>query len=507
MILVRVLQLTSLLCIATGRHNVVFLVSDDMRPEIGAYLGDDFPSHVHPNIHTPNLDKLAARSLLLKRAYVQQAVCNPSRASLLTGRRPDTTHVHDMLSYFREDGGNFTTIPQYFKNYGYTTAGMGKIFHPGRANGYDDPISWTEPYFHGSNANWGEEYQTSWYMADDEKVRKYPLEDQQTTQHAIESLKKFAPAALSGEKPFFLALGIHRPHLPFVVPKSFFNYYPASEIQLPPNPHIPEGMPEIAWAGFGDLRAFKDIGDKYGYGVINTTFPDDVVKGLRRAYYSSITYTDSLIGDVIQAIDDLNLTSNTIVSFWGDHGWQLGEHAEWCKHTNFELATHAPMMVHVPRLTDMGVSTENLVEFVDLFPTLAEAAGLPKVPLCPEDSLHIETCTEGVSMMPLIQQPARSDWKSAAFTQYPRMGLGGGTFMGYTMRTNQYRYTEWVYFNVSIWRPQWNYSPSAVELYDHNVDPDENMNRASKPEYAQVKKQLAQKIRAGWRKALPQDYI
>ena len=215
------------------RRNVLFLVSDDMRPEIGAYLGPDFPTSIHPKMHTPNLDRLASRSLLLKKAYVQMAVCSPSRTSLLTGRRPDTTRVHDLTQYWRQVAGNFTTIPQYFKNHGYSSIGMGKIFHPGRASGHDDPVSWTEKYFKPDSSHWEQHSHVTWFAADDEEEAKYPLTDTQTAQHAIKTLQRVAPAAISGEQPFFVAVGFHKPHLPFLFPARFMNYYPKDVFSFP----------------------------------------------------------------------------------------------------------------------------------------------------------------------------------------------------------------------------------------------------------------------------------
>ena len=343
-----------------------------MRPELDAYYGKDFPSPVHPPIYSPNLDKLAARSLLLKRAYCQQAVCSPSRTSLLTGRRPDTTHVYDLQTYWRESAGNFTTIPQYFKNNGYVSIGMGKIFHPGIASGHDDPISWSEPYFH-AKAYW-ETLEYSWRAIPDNLLKTKPLVDAQTAEHAVQTLRRVAPAARSDEKPFFVAVGFHRPHLPFDFPESFLQHYPESSIRIPDNEYAPVDMPYVAWYPYEELREYADIAKLNLSGAINTTIPDQVVKNLRRGYYSAVSWTDSLVGQVIGELDSLGLANSTIISFWGDHGWQLGEHGEWSKHTNFEIATHAPMMLHIPGLTDNGTATEELVEFVDLFPTLVEAA-------------------------------------------------------------------------------------------------------------------------------------
>ena len=173
-------------------------------------------------------------------------------------------------------------------------------------------------------------------------------------------------------------------------------------------------MPYAAWSAYEELREYADIRKLNLTGMINSTIPDQAVKDLRRAYNSAISWTDSLVGQVIDALDSLGLANNTIISFWGDHGWQLGEHGEWSKHTNFEIATHAPMMVHIPSLTDAGIATEELAEFVDLFPTLAEAEGLSEIPLCPEHSSMINVCREGVSLIPLIQKTGVK-WKNASF--------------------------------------------------------------------------------------------
>lgn len=491
--------LFSTIDVAAGRRNVLFLVADDMRPELGAYTGKDFPSPIHPTMHSPNLDKLASKSLLLKRAYCQQAVCSPSRTSLLTGRRPDTTHVYDLQTYWRKSGGNFTTIPQYFKENGYVTIGMGKIFHPGIASDHDDPISWSAPYFH-AKVYW-ETRENSWKAVPDSELKTKPLVDNQTAEHALEILRQVAPAAKSGEKPFFVAVGFHRPHLPFVFPESLLKWYPESDIHIPDNEYAPTDMPEVAWADYQELRNYQDIAKLHLNGSINSTIPDKVVMNLRRAYYSALTWTDMMIGSVIGELYNLGLADNTIISFWGDHGWQLGEHGEWCKHTNFELATHAPMMVHIPGMTDSGIVNERLTEFVDLFPTLVEAAGLPQLPLCPEDSSKIELCREGTSLIPLIMDKSVS-WKNASFSQYPRH-RNNTMIMGYTMRTDKYRYTEWPKFSdAPVYKPDWT-QLFGVELYNHLTDPEENHNKANDPTYATIRKQLSEALRDGWRKALP----
>ncbi|KAK6172188.1 hypothetical protein SNE40_015904 [Patella caerulea] len=483
------------------RRNVLFLVSDDMRPELPIYYGPDFPTPVHPPMHSPNLDMLASKSLLLKRAYVQQAVCSPSRTSLLTGRRPDTTHVYDLVKYFRNVGGNFTTIPEYFKQQGYRSIGMGKIFHPGRASGHDDPISWTEPYFHAPNLGLYGTRNHSWRAVPRSEYEVQPLPDTQLADNAIKVLRDVAPAARSGGKNFFVAVGFHKPHLPFIFPEDFLASYPTESIHLPDNEFAPVNMPEVAWSGYGELRAYLDILKLNASGNPNTSLPNDVVMNLRRAYYSALSHTDNELGRVLQELENLGLANDTIISFWGDHGWQLGEHGEWCKHTNFEDAVHAPMMIHVPGVTDKGLVTERLTEFVDLFPTLVEAAELEPLPLCPENSDQIGLCREGTSLMPLMRDPTM-EWKEAVFSQYPR-SKNGLSIMGYSIRTDQYRYTEWPGFSgPPAYKPEWE-TMFGAELYDHNSDPEENYNRADDPKYATIRNKLRDQLRTGWRKFLP----
>ena len=494
--------LTFQLTCCADRMNVLFLVADDMRPQLGAYYGPDFPSPIHPKMVSPNLDRLASRSLLLKRAYTQQAVCSPSRTSLLTSRRPDTTHVYDLHTYWRKSGGNFTTIPQYFKENGYHTIGMGKIFHPGMsASGEDDPISWSEAYYHAPNPYYG--YQHSW-MAVNQSMRSRhgKLQDERLADFAIETLEKLAADSLTNDKPYFVAVGFHKPHLPFIIPEEFLDLYPESSISLPDNPYAPVNMPDIAWSWYGELRKYADIHKLNATGAINSTLPKDVTMALRRAYYSATSFTDSQIGRVLDTLDRLGLSKKTIVSFWGDHGWQLGEHGEWCKHTNFELATHAPLMIHVPGLTDHGIQTEALTEFADLFPTLVDVAGLPKLPLCPEDSSNIKLCTEGSSLLPLMQS-TNIAWKPRVFSQYPR---DGAHIMGYTVRTDRYRYTEWVKFTgPPHYKPIWS-KVFGVELYDHQSDPEENVNQAYNPDLKDLIEELSRDLHTGWRGALPNHH-
>ena len=325
---------------------------------------------------------------------------------------------------------------------------MGKIFHEGAASGHDDPISWSRPkhYFHGHSSSF-ETHRESWKAVPDAQLKNNPLIDEQIANHAITVLSHVTRRATHEHHPFFLAVGFHKPHLPFVFPASMLQHYPMSNISLSNNQYAPVNMPPIAWNGYHELRNYQEIQTLNVTGAINSTLSDNTVLDLRSAYYSAVSWTDSLVGRVVDELEKLGVADNTIISFFGDHGWHLGEHAEWCKQTNFEIATHAPMMIRIPGLTDSGIVTEKLTEFVDLFPTLVEAAGLPQLPLCPEDSSQVKLCREGSSFMPLIRNP-NSAWKNASLSQYPRtVHRSGGHAMGYTMKTDRYRYTEWVKFS------------------------------------------------------------
>jgi len=496
-----------------NKKNILFLASDDMRPALGCYA-DTHPGFDAPPMHTPNFDALADRSILLERAYVQQAVCSPSRTSLLTGRRPDTTRITDLHHYFREVGSNFTTIPQYFKENGYYSIGAGKIFHSAQdaTPNYDYPFSWSEPFYRAKNHWSGNDF--SWRALTPEEYNEYPPQDVLNTEFAISKLREFANNTELQKQPFFLALGFIKPHLPFIFPEDFLKYYPEDVVKVPSNHFAPYNMPRYDWSNFGELRGYLDASNEVmgipDLGLVNVTYPDYKVIELRRAYYSAISYVDYLVGKILDELTNLGLDESTIVSFWGDHGWQLGEHTEWCKHTNFEVATHAPMMIRVPGLTDAGIRTSKLTEFVDLFPTLVEAAGMDPLELCPENSNDVDLCTEGSSLFPLIENPASEEWKEAIFWQYPRGGTQSDNVkscMGYSIRTENYHYSEWVHIKMHddkvSWEPEWdktcNHEELYSELYDLQKDPQENRNVYDVPEYEEIVLELSERLHLGWR--------
>ncbi|GMU20125.1 MAG: iduronate-2-sulfatase [Phycisphaerae bacterium] len=471
--------------------NVLFLAVDDLRPQTGCY--EDSMAK------TPGIDRLAERGLIFNRAYCQQAVCSPSRTSLLTGLRPDTTGVYDLATHFRKTRPGAVTLPELFKKHGYHTQGLSKIYH----GGLDDPQSWTVPHWTPTASTYrrpesiaiveesrrqmeasgtlkrrtvlerdpktGVPLKLSGYKTprgpawEDPDVPDNSLADGQTADRAIEVMRQLK------DRPFFLAVGFLKPHLPFVAPKKYFDLYPPEKIRLPDNPQPPTDVPPFALTTWGELRAYHGI-------PRSGPLSGQAARELIRAYYAATSYTDAQIGRVLDELDRLGLRDRTVVVLWGDHGWHLGEHGLWCKHTNFELATRAPLIISAPGRRASGVKTNALVEFVDIYPTLAELCGLP----VPQE-------LEGTSLVPLLDSPDRP-WKTAAFSQFPR-----GEVMGYSMRTDRYRYTEW--------RRRSDGQTQAAELYDHREDSAENVNLAGKSEHDDVLRDLSRKLRAGWREA------
>ena len=506
--------------------NVLFIAVDDLRTELGAYG--------HSQVVTPNFDSLASKSLVFERAYCQVAVCSPSRTSLLTGRRPDTNHVWRISpdEYWRKFT-NATTIPQYFKENGYISVGMGKIFHPGAPNGNDDKAySWSLPYYHSPlQGKYGGNQTSSWWSFEGFEDNQLP--DGQIADNAIQTLQQLKQNQSKGDdRPFFLAVGFHKPHLPFYAPEKYFDKYPpADQIELAANPDVPTDFPPIARAICGITR-YKDVKPLFpNFTACHTdakaslsgkecAMPDSKAKELRRAYYACVSYTDAQIGRVLAELETEGFAENTVIVLWADHGWQLGEHNHWCKFTNFEDATHVPFMIRVPGVTDQGMRTKALVELIDIFPSITELAGIEVPPTCPKENKKLLTCVEGTSVVPLLKNPDQQ-WKKAAFSQYPRpsAGLGvipnepdfpsnnaGEAVMGYTIRVDEYRFTEWYRFDHVKGKPDFD-DIWGTELYNH-TEPvvffnDENVNLAAKPEMKSLVEELRRMLQAGWRDVVP----
>ncbi len=470
---------------AARKMNVLFIAVDDLRPQLGCY-GD-------PVVKSPNLDRLAAEGTVFKRAYCQQAVCSPSRTSLMTGRRPDTTRIFNLETHFRDTIPDVVTVSQQFKANGYHAVGMGKIYH----GGLDDKQSWSVPHWRPkaptyldpstiedikrrteeAKAGFNGKLPPRWKYI---KPRGPAVEGAEAPDNAFAD-GKVADRAIQvlnevKDQPFFLSVGFIRPHLPFVAPKKYWDLYDRKALELADNPFAPKDAPGYALSNWGELRKYKGMPDK---GPVT----DDQARDLIHGYCACTSYTDANIGRVVAELERLGLRENTVIVVWGDHGWQLGEHGMWCKHTNFETSTWSPLIVSAPAQKTKGTPCDALVEFVDIYPSLCD---LCHVPL--SDGL------EGTSFAPLLDEPSKT-WKSAAFSQYPRTVKGVGRVMGRSMRTDRYRFTEW--------RGIKNRTFCEYELYDHESDPKENTNLARRPEHASLVKDLTEMLRGGWQAARP----
>ncbi len=486
------------LATASSRPNVLFIAVDDLRAELGCYGAAD--------MRTPNLDKLAARGMLFERAYCQVSVCNPSRSSVLSGARPDTTKVVDNQTFMRPSLPDVVALPQLFKDNGYQSVSIGKIYHHSAREPGNDPLSWTEDAWWPSGSEWFTKESKDYVAALKKKesakaketgkassklMRGPPYEasnarDEQFSDGKTALKAKEVLGRLKGEgKPFFLAVGFVKPHLPFNCPQKYWDLYPESEIKLPDNWKAPTNVPAPALHDPYELRSYGMTPPE------GEPITEEMTRKLIRGYKACTSYMDAQLGLVLDELDRLGLAENTIVVVWGDHGYHLGEHGLYTKMTNFELGTRVPLIMRAPALAKeaSGKRTRALVELVDLYPTLAELSGLP-----------LPTHLEGTSFVPVLKDPARI-WKTAAFSQYERrgsaklMGKGPLKFVGRSIRTSGWRYTEWK-------DPEG--KPMGAELYDEEKDPVENVNLADEPEYVTRREGLAGMLEAGWKAALPE---
>ena len=460
-----------------SRRNVLFIAIDDLRPTLGCY-GDRVAV-------TPNIDRLASRGTTFNRAYCQQAVCSPSRLSLLTGRRPDTIRVWDLATHFREALPDVVTLPQHFKNHGYHTQSLGKIYH-GSGKPSKDPPSWTaQPQYdfvRDPNLRYalprnlqGKGLKRSATEAADVGDNAYV--DGLVCEAAMRTLAELE----ASERPFFLAVGFRKPHLPFCAPRKYWNLYDRAEIPLPTHDRSPQDAPELATRSWQELEGYTDIPSE---GKLTT----EKVRELRHGYYACVSYVDALVGRLLDELTRLRLAGATVIVIWGDHGYHLGEQGLWTKANNYELSTRVPLIISVPGQDPAGTTTNGLVELVDLYPTLTDICGLgaPKG-------------VEGISLKPLLAEPDQL-WKEAAFSQFPRAHSGHrhrghGDIMGYAVRTHRYRYVEW-----RDWESQ---QVVARELYDHPSDPHETRNVATNRNHAAALQHLSGLLDSGWKSVLP----
>ncbi len=435
---------------AEQKPNVLFIAIDDLRPELNCY-GEG-------HITSPNIDKLAAESMVFSRAYCNIPVCGASRASLLTGIRPTRTRLLDYKTKKDTDYPEAVSLPMLFKRNNYITISNGKIYHHKR----DDASAWDEIWH--PDPLWDFALPKSQQIKKETK-RGLPVEaadvadtvyrDGKLALKVIADLKKLK----SQNRPFFLTMGVAKPHLPFTAPKKYWDLYDRDAIQLPRSYIQPESTPKTAFHKYGELRQYEGIPKK-------GDVPEEMAKELIHGYYACVSYIDAQIGLVLDELERLDLDKNTIVILWGDHGWNLGEHKLWCKHVTFETALRTPLILKVPGLTK-GQRTEAITEYIDIYPTLAELAGLT----APETAA-------GQSMLPIIQgQNSEKDWAVCKFKD------------AVTLIKNDLFYTEWVDNTGMTYERM---------LFDHKTDPLELNNLAEKEAYAEMVQNLAKELRAKW---------
>ncbi len=513
------------------RPNVLFIAIDDLRPELGCYGS--------PIAVSPNLDALAKGGLLFNRAYCQEAICRPSRASLMTGARPETTGLFHNYVALRELQPNILTLPQHFIANGYETAYCGKIFHNGdndEENSWSrNPVKWLKGIkrpkgafalaennkikndnFKLMLAKYGEAAKrglSSGPAYESADVPDHAYSDGYETLRAIETMKEMVK---NKDKPFFLALGFKKPHLNWTCPKKYWDMYDRDKIPMATESEAPTNGAAMGLHASFELRTRAGIPKTGPLG-------DDLSRTLKHAYLACVSYVDAQIGLMIDELEKAGVRDNTIIIVWGDHGWHLGDMGVWGKATNYEIATRVPMMIWTPNMKARGAKTDALVELVDIYPTLCELAGV-----------EIPDHVEGRSFVPLMDDP-KTPWKSAAFSQYPNPALREWAanplsqgmretwfgpliedvesrikkqqgdkwnrdlfekhLMGYTMRTQQHR--------LVVWRDHrdQNAEPIFVELFDHETDPEETTNIAK--EFPELVDRLLVQFNAGWKSAVP----
>lgn len=485
------------------KKNVLFIAVDDLKPMFGCYGVDD--------IHTPNIDKLAKSGTIFLNNQCQQAVCSPSRASLMFGLRPDKTKVWDLQTPVRTATKDKKSVAQYFKDNGYETVAFGKIFHIGMADKEHDELSWTIPYTSVNSENYpenlgepfGGHFQSAALKKQCEqyyneliskgekpaKARSGVLEklkvssemldvdddayqDGQMARNAVDMIKQLAKK----EKPFFIAAGFKKPHLPFVAPKKYWDLYDRSKIELSKWQKAPIGAPDFALHSWGELKSYSDI-EQYVMptGILDENKQRELIHG----YMACVSYTDTQIGKLLDELERQGIADQTIIVLWGDHGWHLGDHGIWCKHSNFEQAARAPLIFSAPG-TKSGIKNSSPVEFVDIYPTLCDLAGI-----------DIPKSLDGISLKPIMTGSA-SKVKDFAISQYPR----GDNRMGYSLRNERYRYTAW--FNIDFRKGEKASADNLIaeELYDYETDPDETRNLASIKEYSKIREKVSLQLQS-----------
>ncbi len=460
---------------AGEKWNVLFIAADDMRPQLGCY-GDAV-------VKSPNIDSLAKRGLVFNRSFVQQALCSPSRISMLSGRYPTTTGIFEIGRSLRETMPEITTLPQHFKNHGYDTRSLGKIYHVG----IDDDASWTVPAWQSKKPRTSEATRKAVedYLAEAKakgievpqkgkgsRLAAIPpfeavacedgdLLDGDTAAHAVAQLREYAKHP---EQPFFLGVGFANPHVPWIAPQRYFDLYDPASLPLARNEFLPTGAPEFAAKSGNDFFWYRDVPQ-----VPGEQLPEAFKRACLRAYLAAISYVDAQVGKLLAVLDETGLSRNTVVVFWSDHGYYMGEHTWWgAKHNNYEGATRNCLLIATPGQRTAGLHTEALAQAVDLAPTLTDLCGLPAHP-----------GFEGRSLRPVLEDPAKVV-NEAAFSWYPKSG-----YLGVAMRTTDWRYVEWT-------KPG---QPTERELYRVSDDLQNDRNLAADPAHAETLATLGRQLR------------
>lgn len=443
--------------LSAAKPNVLLICVDDLKPTIGCF-GDT-------HAKTPNIDRLAARGMLFEKAFCNQAVCSPSRNALLTSLRPQTLGIYELSTNFRKGSPDAVTLPQLFKNNGYRAEGLGKIFHVGHGN-VNDEASWSVPHYSPKTISYAlkennpptstreealfDNKKEAWKLPRGAPTENADVPDNRYGDGMIadEAIKRLEAAKQKPDEPFFLAVGFLKPHLPFVAPKKYWDLHDPATLPKPTSHQAPEGAPEFAPSSWGELRQYKDMPDT---GPVTQEQQRHLIHG----YYAATSYMDAQLGKLLDALDATGFTSNTIIVFWGDHGWHLGDHGMWCKHTNYEQAAHIPVIVSAPGITQADSRTKSLIETVDIYPTLAELAALPAT-----------ANLDGRSFVTVLKDASAST-RDHAIHVYPR-----GEGLGRAIRTDRYRLVEWKPIGAGA-------EKSVFELYDYQMDPLESKNLAS----------------------------
>lgn len=428
--------------------NVLIFLVDDLRNDLGCY-GNTI-------VKSPNIDKLAKNGVVFNKAYCQQAICAPSRMSILTGMRPENIGIYDIFSPMRKTRKDLISMPQFFKSYGYKTASIGKVYHHSR----DDKEVWDvfhekekNTYVSKENIDFIENSKSSGKIAKGPAFEKVETSDDaykdgRAAKHAIETLQK-----LKNNK-FLMIVGLSKPHLPFNAPKKYWNLYDKNDFKVPSRVK-PKNMYRLALSKWGELKNYANIPN-------NGDLNDELTKELINGYYACISYVDTQIGKIVNTLEELNLKENTLIVFMSDHGYKLGEYGAWCKHSNMEIDTRVPLIIsNGKNLKTNNTKCNALVENIDVFPTIAASCGLT--------THHVD----GKSLLPLIDNP-KKPWDKAAYSLFPR----GKKYMGCTVTDGHWRYTEW--------RNSVDQKVLYKELYNHQKSVVANENLSNNPEYKTV---------------------